>query len=266
MKSKFEILVIDDEQIVIDSVKKILHTEGFIIDGLLNADTVMQKLQKNNYKLILVDLMLPKISGLNVIAMIKKEYPDLLIILFTGYATRENTIEAFKAGAFDFVQKPFDFEELLSLLQRAVCFEEKKIAAPTSNSKVSPPKEHDGQNEPEQYYLLGVHAWAKIEQDHTVTVGAGEAFCNTVGDIREIQLPALHEEIFQGNMCVKIFTPQDQVHTVWMPLSGTVIESNKEKQNGPTLINTGPFGSDWLVRIRPTNLETELDNLTLRSL
>lgn len=268
MKNEFDILVIEDESVVIEAAKKILTPEALKVDEALDAGTALDKLQQNKYKLILSDLMLPKISGFGLIEIVKRKYPTIPIIMITGYATLENAIQSFKVGAFDFIPKPFDFEELLGVVHRAINF----VEMMNNYKQVENPKElfykEQCQSEDQliKYYFLGEHAWVKLDQDGSAVVGVGVTFPKIIGDIVRIDFPPINEEINQGNVCVQITTQEKFVHTVWAPLSGRVIENNREIEQNANLINTDPFFQGWLVRILPTNLESELVNLTFNNL
>ncbi|NOQ98366.1 MAG: response regulator, partial [Calditrichae bacterium] len=98
MFSNYDILIIEDEKVVIDSAKKILIPEGFKVDDTFSVDKALQKLKQNKYKLILTDLMLPKISGIELTEIVTQKYPDIPIIIITGYATLENAVQSLKVG------------------------------------------------------------------------------------------------------------------------------------------------------------------------
>ncbi|HEX9970777.1 MAG TPA: hypothetical protein VGD14_01790 [bacterium] len=86
-----------------------------------------------------------------------------------------------------------------------------------------------------------------------------------MGEIREVEFPGMNTLIWQGNLCVKIIACTHLVHTVLAPLSGKVVEINHEIEANFNLINSDPLQNGWLVKIIPTNLATELENLTLRN-
>jgi glycine cleavage system H protein len=117
-----------------------------------------------------------------------------------------------------------------------------------------------------KYYFLGQHSWANIDQDGVTVLGVGETFPARMGEIRAIEFPEINTFIWQGNLCVKIIAQKNQVHSVWSPLSGKVVEINHEIEKNPDLMNTDPFNDGWLVKIIPTNLASELENLTLKNI
>ena len=77
-------------------------------------------IERRHYDIVLLDLMMPSLSGFDVLAHVKRLHPDTVIIVISGYATVENSIEAMKRGAFDFIPKPFSPEQLRVLTKKAI--------------------------------------------------------------------------------------------------------------------------------------------------
>ena len=264
MFSNYDILIIEDEKVVIDSAKKILIPEGFKVDDTFSVDKALQKLKQNKYKLILTDLMLPKISGIELTEIVTQKYPDIPIIIITGYATLENAVQSLKVGAFDFIPKPFAFEELLGVVQRAMKFRETiNLSRENRTGLNSTSQQTCNGDDWGKYYLLGHHSWAKLSQDGTAILGISATYSRTIGKTQQIYFPEINDLIIQGNMLVRIITPNQMLHRVWAPLSGKVIEKNKQFEKKGIFIDEDPFIESWLVYIIPANLEEELLNLTL---
>jgi FixJ family two-component response regulator len=120
MERKPGILVVDDEQIVQESVKRILEEKGFLVDAAYRADQALQQLKQKTYDLVLTDLMMPGKDGMDVIKSVAGQYPETGVIMFTGYGTVDSAVESLKTGAIDFLPKPFTPEELTTVVQRAV--------------------------------------------------------------------------------------------------------------------------------------------------
>ncbi|TET78305.1 MAG: glycine cleavage system protein H, partial [Candidatus Cloacimonadota bacterium] len=102
-----------------------------------------------------------------------------------------------------------------------------------------------------------------IEDDGTVRVGMDDIFQKTAGDIINLDLPLEEDTIEQGRICVRVTSTGLKIHKVWSPVTGKVIEVNEELNKDPSLANKDPYGKGWLVRVRPTALEEELDDLVL---
>ena len=266
MRSKFDILIIDDEQVVIDAAKKILSIGNYRIDQALDADTALKKLEKNNYKFILLDLMLPKVTGFELIENIYDQYPYIPIITITGYATLENTIQSFKVGVFDFVPKPFDTEELLGVAFRCLKFVELGLSQDKEKRfKLFHRVKNIGAKS-KKYYFLGEHSWAKIDHDGSVIFGVGRTFSEMMGDSVSIEFPSIPVEVLQGSECLCFHSQDGLIHQVWAPLSGEFVEINQVVVPDIHLINDDPFNQGWLGRLKPTHLDEELGNLSLHYL
>jgi DNA-binding NtrC family response regulator len=115
-----KILVVDDEKTVCDSIKKILSRKGYEVDNTLNADDAVQKIKENTYDLVITDLMMPKISGMELLQMVKEHYPELEVVVVTGYASIDTAVEATKLGAADYLPKPFTPQELTDITKKAL--------------------------------------------------------------------------------------------------------------------------------------------------
>ncbi|HEX9652414.1 MAG TPA: response regulator [bacterium] len=260
MKTDYDILIVEDEPVVVESAQKILSTEDYRIDAAEDAETALQKLQQNTYKIVLSDLMLPNINGFELLKKVKKDFPGMQTIMITGYATLENAVKSFKLGAFDFIPKPFDFEELLGVVSRAMNFTElfadKKIRDYSSIPT--------GGNGKTKYYFLGENAWAKFDQDGTMVIGVSDIYPRLIGDIQRIEFPPVNVDLQQGNVCLRITSAKDLVHLVWSPVSGRVIQHNQQVEHNHSLLSSDPIHRGWLVRVIPENIESELENLSVR--
>lgn len=120
MKQKMKILIIDDENIVLKSCLRILINEDYEIDTVPSGDEGLARTAKKEYDIVITDLKMPGIGGMEVLAMLRKDQPEVTVIIFTGYATVETTREALKLGAFDYIPKPFTSEELRNVVENAV--------------------------------------------------------------------------------------------------------------------------------------------------
>ncbi len=122
MPDQVNILVIDDEQIMRDGSSRILSKDGWGVitaeNGQLGLDVI--KSRSEDIDVILLDLMMPGMSGMEVLDHIRAINPNLLVIVITGYATVESAVEAMKKGAYDFIPKPFTPDQLRIVVRRAL--------------------------------------------------------------------------------------------------------------------------------------------------
>lgn len=119
MENPVKILFIDDEEIVLNSCKRILRKESYEIDTALSGEEGLKKVKEKNFDIVVTDLMMPGINGMEILEILKNEKPEIVVIIFTGYATVDSARKALKMGAFDYVPKPFTNEELKEVLKNA---------------------------------------------------------------------------------------------------------------------------------------------------
>jgi len=114
------ILVIDDEASIRESLEVLLSLEGYTISMAVDGEEGLRMLESNSYDLVLLDLAMPGQSGLEILPQIKERQPDLPVIMITAYGTVSNVVDAIRAGAENFVQKPWDNEKLLADIRAAI--------------------------------------------------------------------------------------------------------------------------------------------------
>jgi len=115
-----KILVIDDERVVGESLRKTFKDEGYEIETAYSGQEGLRKARRETFDLMIVDLKMPDISGLDVIKRLKEEQPDTMLIMITGYSTVDSATEALKTGAFDYIPKPFTPDEISEVVQKAL--------------------------------------------------------------------------------------------------------------------------------------------------
>ena len=114
------ILVVDDEDIVIKSCLRILEGNGYQIDTARDGREALQQIEHNPYDILILDIMMPNVSGLDVLQRVKESHPDIEVIMITGLSQIDTAVQAMKLGAFDYISKPFEPDELKLVVQRAV--------------------------------------------------------------------------------------------------------------------------------------------------
>ncbi|MGB4691373.1 MAG: sigma-54 dependent transcriptional regulator, partial [Atribacterales bacterium] len=116
----FRILIVDDEESLREMLKEFLEGEGMLVELAQNGREALEKLHSLSFDLVLLDLRMPGVSGVEVLQEIKKEEPELPVVVITAYGSVDNAVETLKMGAFDFITKPFKLEELLNTISRAL--------------------------------------------------------------------------------------------------------------------------------------------------
>jgi DNA-binding NtrC family response regulator len=118
--AKARVLVIDDDQIVLDSISQILTDENYDVDVTLKGGEGLERAIREDYDLVLTDIRMPDMGGIQVLRDIRHKRPALPVVMITGYATAPSAEMAMKLGAADFIEKPFEPEELLETVASAL--------------------------------------------------------------------------------------------------------------------------------------------------
>jgi PAS domain S-box-containing protein len=114
------ILVVDDERGIREGCRRILSAEDHQVDVAENGADGLEKVRSKPYDLILVDLMMPLMGGLDMMEQVRAYDPEIIMIVITGFATVETAVEAMKHGAYDYVPKPFTPDQLLAVVNRGL--------------------------------------------------------------------------------------------------------------------------------------------------
>ncbi len=115
-----KILVVDDEQAIRKTLKEILEYEKHNVDLAKDGFEAVEKAKKNQYDLVLLDIKMPKMDGIEVLEELQKINPELPVVIITGHGTVDTAVEALKKGAYDFLEKPLDLNRLLVAVRNAL--------------------------------------------------------------------------------------------------------------------------------------------------
>jgi DNA-binding NtrC family response regulator len=126
-----KILVVDDDAIVIKSCRRILEAEGFEVIAVPGADEALEKIKYQEFDLLLVDVKMPKHDGIFLMREIKKNWPDIPIVVMSGYPTPETIADVLKLGASQFIPKPFRPDELMKVVRQVLQKRTKKDSSHT---------------------------------------------------------------------------------------------------------------------------------------
>lgn len=126
MFGQVRILVMDDEESMRDSCRQALSRGASRVEVAGDGRTGLEILEKEAFDLVILDLKMPGLSGMDILNIIKEKYPEIVVIVITGYATVESAVEAMKCGAYDFLPKPFTPDGLRQIVGRAL--ERKELA------------------------------------------------------------------------------------------------------------------------------------------
>jgi len=114
-----KVLLVDDEVEFLDTLSERMRTRGMEVDTSSSGVEALKKVEQEAYDVIILDLMMPGVGGLEALKILKEKRPELQVILLTGHATVEKGIEAMKLGAMDFLEKPADLSLLTEKIKKA---------------------------------------------------------------------------------------------------------------------------------------------------
>lgn len=281
------ILVIDDEDIIHRSLHKILGRQGHQVESAFSAQEGLRKMASAPYDLVLTDLMMPEMNGIQLLEAMSTTEHAPPAIMITGYPTIKTAVQALRLGAVDYLAKPFTRDELLGPVNRMLRRGAGAAAdakAPPADAAVSPlearvslnarlsleyeklPVAQEGLEVPDTAILPGdvvflpEHAWAEFQQDGTFEIGVEVSFLNAIDAIVSVGLPDEGTLMEQGYVFARLRTTANEVHSVFAPLSGQVLKVNTTLIERPETIAPGT----WLVRLIPTQLSAELELLRVR--
>ncbi len=139
MNQNPKILIVDDEENIRWVFKKAFGKKNFQVDTAESGEDALDKILNNDYLAVFTDIFMEGMTGLELLKRVKKTNPDIKIVVMTAQDTMNNTIEAMRLGAYDYVSKPFDFDEIFALVDKALA--SKKIQAPPTETPESSPEE-----------------------------------------------------------------------------------------------------------------------------
>lgn len=115
-----KILIVDDELVVCQSCEKVFTRQGYPVKYSVSGREALKMLEGEHFDVVFTDLKMMDLGGMELLKSIKENYPDVIVIIITGYATIASAVETMKLGAFDYLPKPFTSQELISVLKRAI--------------------------------------------------------------------------------------------------------------------------------------------------
>jgi putative nucleotidyltransferase with HDIG domain len=121
------VLVVDDEKFIRDIIADFLGMEGYIVRTAEDGSSAVSELERARYDMVISDLKMPRMGGLDLLKEVSKAHPDTLTVIMTGFGTVETAIDAMKRGAYDYILKPFKVEEVVHIVQRGL--EKRRLTA-----------------------------------------------------------------------------------------------------------------------------------------
>lgn len=113
-------LIVDDDQIVLDSCRRVFEAEGFEVYLVPGAEKAPEELEHNIFDLLLIDVKMPEQDGMYLMREVKEQWPEVSIVVMSGYPTPETIADGFQLGAEKFIAKPFTPDELLAIVRQVL--------------------------------------------------------------------------------------------------------------------------------------------------
>ncbi|MDA3896891.1 MAG: response regulator [Desulfobacteraceae bacterium] len=193
MNSGTKVLVVDDEKRICHNVKKILSKNNFEVTEAINAADALEKMAKESFSLLISDIVMPDMNGLELLKLVKNQWPLTKAVMMTAYASTDTAVKAIRLGALDYIPKPFTPEELRTTVDRA--FSDDIVEFKT------PPAEKEAIN------IIDVDI--PFDQDE-VAKYTGKEYAKNIGPsdmpVIEVKMPEPLENFCEmGNMVCDIF-------------------------------------------------------------
>jgi DNA-binding response OmpR family regulator len=117
--AEYRVLLVDDEEEFVSALSERLKLRGIEVDSALNGEEALARLVEKEFEVVILDVMMPGLGGLEVLRQIKTTHPNTQVILLTGHGSTREGIEGMRLGAFDYLIKPVDIEEMLAKMKEA---------------------------------------------------------------------------------------------------------------------------------------------------
>lgn len=118
MSEKMSIMIVDDEMIIRESFLHWFEKFGYHVDAAASGPEALEKLEEFPFDLLFVDIKMPGMDGIELLARVKEEYPDTMVVIITAYGSIETAVEAMKLGASDYLLKPFKPDQLSLVMEK----------------------------------------------------------------------------------------------------------------------------------------------------
>lgn len=182
------VLVIDDDPTMLNLARFFLEEQGYEVTTVATSEDAMRLIQQKPFALALTDFQLPDLDGLELVKRIKEISPDIEIIMITGYGSIGRAVEATKAGAFYFAEKPVDFDQLLPLIEKAIERRQNQLEIEALRRKV--------RGEPNGYQgIIGTSTVMQRIYDVIESIAASDANVLVIGESgtgKELVASAIH--------------------------------------------------------------------------
>ena len=255
MKTKSSVLIIDDEPIVCESCQRILAKEGYDVETNTNPVEGYTRAIENNYDVILLDLSMQQLSGLELLSKLREKKPDQAVIIITGYPTKESKKQSKDLHVSNYILKPFEPKEIIdpvkAILQNSIKPAVDKIDDDKRSFKLPEWKMIDDEY---FYYNSG---WLQKGNHGHVKVG-GQLPVHTNRTVKSIKTLSVNDFVYRGLPIAEILLDNDEKYVIPSVVTGRIVEINKYFIDNPFFFENYKNDENWIARIIPENLNEDL--------
>ena len=263
MKTQSSVLVIDDEQIVCDSCHRILTNENYKVETYTNPKVGYKNAVNNNYDVIILDLIMAELNGLQLLNKLRVKKPDQPVIVITGYPTKASKEKSDGLGVLDYILKPFKPNEIVdpvkNILGKINLSGENQFYTEERLEVFSEWK--NGENN----YWFHNSGYLHRGQEGYVSVG-GQLPVYQNEHVKSIRIPFINDYIYRGLPLAEITLTNDVKHIIPSVVTGKIIEVNTNLLNNPSLFENNKYDENWIARIIPENLREDLSKAEKRKI
>lgn len=262
------ILAVDDEEVILDSFRKILVIDGYSVDTVETGQEALGLIQKNKYDFVFTDLKMPEMSGVDVCKGVKHLRPDIDVIIITGYASIETAVETLKFGAMDYVQKPFTEDELLAMVKKFVLRRQENQARQNKTNiqiiheQSFPEADKLDYKIPGGVFIAANHCWVSLNPDGSVYIGIDDFANRFIGDINSIELPEPGTAIEKYHKMV-VLSANGNSFVFDSPVTGKITAVNTVLADDLSRMKGAPYFENWLCKIESEKIEECLAQLKI---
>ena len=255
MSDNPRLLVVDDEPVICRACHRVFSRQGFDVEESTDAREGLNRAREGDYSAILLDIKMPAMDGLQFLAALREEKPDVPVMIMTGYPSIPNAVSAVRLGASDYITKPFTPEEITQTVRRILA----NRPASSQEPAATEPAPADGTAPQTRGRLFLNESWLQLEADGAARLGAVLPHSQEAS-VRAVRLPPVGEVVYQGLPLAGLTMADGAPVIVPSPVSGVVASVNELLNGDPSILLRDPCGEGWIASICTTRLEEEMEN------
>lgn len=256
------LLVVDDEEVVCQSCRKIFERQGVHVETCTDAPEGLRLATTRHYSAVLLDLMMPEVSGLQLLEQLRALNPSVPVIIITGFSSIESAAQAMRLHAADYVPKPFTPEEIVDAVARVVPLPVRAAGVPDVRQVAggAEPGPDAAAPQPvdaalEETRFCG-RAWMRCDSERRVTAGVRLTSLERES-LRGVRCVPVGERVYRGLPLAELTLAGGAVQVIPAPLSGEVTDCNEALLDDPRGALAQHGESSWIARVRPAHLEQD---------